>query len=195
MSKKYSLFSFRIEGDVKIVAEKKEILQLEQTDESGTGGICLVTGKYGPIVETTAATMIPGSQATAKLVSFQINSGYDSYGKSKCKNAPISENAEFAYTTALNTMLKRDSRNKFMLGNRTFIFWASSSNEAAAATEECLFDLLGLADKPEDDPNANIIKVRKVFESIYTGNLKTQLDDRFYILGLAPNSARIAVVY
>lgn len=195
LSKKYSLFSFRIEGDVKIVAEKKEILQLEQTDESGTGGICLVTGKYGPIVETTAATMIPGSQATAKLVSFQINSGYDSYGKSKCKNAPISENAEFAYTTALNSMLKRDSRNKFMLGNRTFIFWASSSNEAAAATEECLFDLLGLSDKPEDDPNANIIKVRKVFESIYSGNLKTQLDDRFYILGLAPNSARIAVVY
>lgn len=195
LSKKYSFFSFRIEGDVKIVAEKIEILQLEQTDDSRSNGLCLVSGKHGPIVETTTATMIPGSQATAKLVSFQINSGYDSYGKSKCKNAPISEDAEFAYTTALNSMLKWYSRNKFILGNRTFLFWASSSTEAAAATEECLFNLLGLADKPEDDPNANIIKVRKVFESIYTGTLKTQLDDKFYILGLAPNSARIAVVY
>ena len=39
------------------------------------------------------------------------------------------------------------------------------------------------------------MKVRKVFESIYSGILKTGLDDKFYILGLAPNSARIAVVY
>ena len=39
------------------------------------------------------------------------------------------------------------------------------------------------------------MKVRKVFESIYSGTLETGLDDKFYILGLAPNSARIAVVY
>ena len=46
-----------------------------------------------------------------------------------------------------------------------------------------------------DDPNAKIEQARKVFKSIYSGVLKTDLDDRFYILGLAPNSARIAVVY
>lgn len=48
--------------------------------------MCLVTGKYGMPVDTTTATMIPGSQATAKLVAFQVNSGYDSYGK---KNVPM----------------------------------------------------------------------------------------------------------
>lgn len=31
--------------------------------------------------------------------------------------------------------------------------------------------------------------------SIYNGRLSSAKDDRFYILGLAPNSARIAVVY
>lgn len=31
--------------------------------------------------------------------------------------------------------------------------------------------------------------------AIYTGSISTSLEDRFYILGLAPNSARIAVVY
>ena len=194
LSKKYSTFSFRIEGDLRIVAEKKEILQLEEKDSSDAT-FCLVSGEYGVPVDTTTATMIPGSQATAKLVAFQVNSGYDSYGKSKCGNAPISEEADFAYTTALNSMLQKDSHNKFMLGSRTFVFWASNNNEASIETEESLFDLLGFSDEVNDDPNAKIMKVRMVFESIYSGIMKTGLDDKFYILGLAPNSARIAVVY
>ena len=196
LSKKYSTFSFRIEGDLKIVAEKKEILQLEDCDdETKADNLCLVSGKHGPSVDTTTATMIAGSQATAKLVAFQVNSGYDSYGKSKCGNAPISEEAEFAYTTALNSMLQKGSRNKFMLGSRTFVFWASNNKEASKETEESLFKLLGFSEDTNDDPNANLMKVRKVFESIYSGIMKTGLDDKFYILGLAPNSARIAVIY
>lgn len=196
LSKKYSTFSFLIKGDTKIVAEKRELLQLEQkNEERKCGEFCIVTGGYGPMVETTTSTMIPGSQATAKLVAFQVNSGYDSYGKKKCGNAPISEEAEFAYTTALNKMLCSDSQNKFGVGNRTFVFWASSKDDAAKQTEKCVFALLGNKIEETDDPNANIIQARKVFESIYTGTLKTNLDDRFYILGLAPNVARIAVVY
>ena len=196
LSKKYSTFSFRIEGDLKIVAEKRELLQLEEcNDKAEADDICLVSGKHGPSVEITTATMIPGSQAIAKLVSFQVNSGYDSYGKTKCKNAPISEEAEFAYTTALNSLLQKGSRNKFMLGTRTFVFWAANNNEASMETEESLFELLGFSEEANDDPNAKIMKVRKVFESIYSGIMKTGLDDKFYILGLAPNSARIAVVY
>lgn len=196
LSKKYSTFSFRIDGDLKIVAEKKEILQLEYSEDDNKGnGFCLITGNKGITVDTTTATMIPGSQATAKLVAFQVNSGYDSYSKKKCENAPISKDAEFAYTTALNAMLQKGSHNKFGVGNRTFVFWASSNAEAAEQTEESLFNLLGFADEEQDDPNARIEQVRKVFTSIYSGTLKTSLDDRFYILGLAPNSARIAVVY
>ena len=194
LSKKYSTFSFRIEGDSRIVAEKKEILQLEEKDSSDAT-FCLVSGEYGVPVDTTTATMIPGSQATAKLGAFQVNSGYDSYGKSKCGNAPISENAEFAYTTALNSMLQKGSRNKFMLGSRTFVFWASNNNEASIEAEDSLFDFLGFSEEANDDPNAKITKVRRVFESIYSGTLKTDLNDKFYVFGLAPNSARIAVVY
>lgn len=196
LSKKYSVFSFRIEGDLRILAEKKELMQTnEGTKNDNSRGLCMVTGVQGELVDTTTATMIQGSQATAKLVAFQVNSGYDSYGKEKCGNAPISHEAEFAYTTALNTMLRRDSRNKFTVGNRTFIFWASSNDKAAEQAEESLFDLLGYSEEKKDNPNAKIEQVRKVFTAIYSGSLSTSLEDRFYILGLAPNSARIAVVY
>jgi CRISPR-associated protein Csd1 len=194
LNKKYSTFSFLIDGDTKIVAEKKELLDINEEQLSTTGQICLVSGKRGNVVETTTATMIPGSQATAKLVSFQVSSGYDSYGKSKGGNAPISEDAEFAYTTALNHLLDSNSRNKFMVGSRTFVFWASKNDEAGQKAEESIFNMFGFAEQG-DDPNRNIEQVRKVFESIYKGSIRTTSDDTFYILGLAPNSARIAVVY
>ena len=194
LSKKYSFFSFLIQGDTKIVAEKEELLDIESDNKSNGEQVCLVSGKKGNIVEVTTATMIPGSQATAKLVSFQTGSGYDSYGKSKGGNAPISEDSEFAYTTALNHLLSSDSRNKFMVGTRTFVFWASKNDEAGQKAEDSFFALFGFNDNA-DDPNRNIEQVRKVFKSIYSGELRTTSDDVFYILGLAPNSARIAVTY
>ncbi len=194
LSKKYSTFSFLIEGDTKIVAEKIELLDIEEETSSADQQVCIVSGKKGIVVETTTATMIPGSQATAKLVAFQVSSGYDSYGKSKGGNAPISEEAEFAYTTALNHMLRSDSRNKFLIGNRTFLFWASKNDEAGKQAEESIFNMFGFTEQ-EDDPNKNIEQVKKTFNAIYSGSLRTSLDDKFYILGLAPNSARIAVTY
>ncbi len=194
LNKKYSTFSFIIEGNTKIVAEKSELMDLNIEEKCDGQQVCLVSGNKCSAVETTSATMISGSQATAKLVSFQVSSGYDSYGKSQGGNAPIGEEAEFAYTTALNHLLESDSRNKFMIGSRTFLFWASKNDEAGQKIEESFFNMFGFNDQI-DDPNKSIQQVRKVFESIYTGQLKTTSDDSFYILGLAPNAARIAVTY
>ena len=195
LNKKFSTFSFLIEGDTKIVAEKQEYLSISNENECTNGKRCLISGNKAHIIETTAATMIPGSQATAKLVSFQVKSGYDSYGKNKGNNAPISEEAEFAYTTALNYMLRSDSRNKFLIGNRTFVFWASKNDGVGKQAEECIWDMFAFNDSNDDDPNHGIEQVRKVFKAIYSGSLQTTMDDKFYILGLVPNSARIAVTY
>ena len=148
LNKKYSTFSFLIDGETSIVAEKDEILDLLGYDDVfGKEQLCLVSGQRGCSVETTTATMIPGSQATAKLVAFQVNSGYDSYGKEKGGNAPISEKAEFAYTTALNFMLRSDSRNKFMIGNRTFLFWASKMTKQGNKQKKAFSICLGSANR------------------------------------------------
>lgn len=195
LNKKYSTFSFLIDGDTEIVASKRDLMNLATPEDTVEGKLCLVTGKHSKTVEVTTATMIPGSQATAKLVAFQVNSGYDSYGKTKGNNAPISEDVEFAYTTALNHMLRPDSHNKFTVGNRTFLFWASSASQAAKESEDSLFALLGRPETDDDDPNRRIELVRSTFMAIYNGKLSADKDDTFYILGLAPNSARIAVVY
>lgn len=189
--------SFIIDGETQIIAAKETItkhLLQNETNQNACNDICLVTGVRGSSVETTTATPITGSQAVAKLVAFQVDSGYDSYGKEKCHNAPISKKAEFAYATALNRLLAKDSHNKFCIGSRTFLFWASSNNDVSHEAENSLYDMFGTTSN-DDDPNRKIASAREVFNDIYSGKKPTSDDDRFYFLGLAPNVARIAVVY
>ena len=195
MHKSKKNISFLLQGESKIAAENEKVwnLILNQSADDGIYGICLVTGKKDSVARLH--TTIKLTKDTGPLVSFKTDRGYDSYGKEQGYNAQISGDAEFAYTTALNAMLQKGSHNKFSVGNRTFVFWVSSNSEAAEQTEGSLFDLLGYTEEEVDDPNAKIEQVRKVFKAINSGSLKTSLEDRFYILGLAPNSARIAVVY
>lgn len=195
LNKSIKSISFLINGYTSIAAEDKEIINRVLLTENAKAyeNICLISGIKSSI--SRLHTSIKLTKDSGPLVAFQKSSGYDSYGKTQANNAPISEDAEFAYTTALNHLLRADSRNKFSIGNRTFVFWASKDDEAGKQVEESIWNLLGFKDSNEDDSDRNIEQVRKVFNSIYSGALKTSLNDKFYILGLAPNSARIAITY
>ncbi|MCH4156628.1 MAG: type I-C CRISPR-associated protein Cas8c/Csd1 [Muribaculaceae bacterium] len=190
--------SFRINGRTNIIAcdeDLKKEINVASEQIKGNEKICLISGVKSKCVLTTTATSIPGSQATAKLVSFQVNSGYDSYGKTKGENAPISEKAEAAYTTALKTLLSKDSHNKFYIGNRTFVFWTipKETNERESEFEKMFASIFSTSNN--DNPDENVNEVIKAFLSPKTGNEIKGSDDKFYILGLAPNAARISVDY
>ncbi len=188
--------SFLIEGETEIVASKESIISysLKTVSDDETGqAICLITGdKCTPIKTFTKIKF--GKYSDTKLISFQKNSGYDSYGKEQGDNAPISEEAEFKCSTALKRLLEYGSKNKFDAGNRTFVFWASSQSEEAKEMERTVFDMFGFS--TEDNPDRNIINVRNAFMSIYNGSSNFTKDGWFYILGIYPaNKARIAVTY
>ncbi len=188
--------TFRIQGKLWLAASDEEVInyRVKNMLNGNKPVICLITGNNAKPVSTTYSSYINGSKSNAKLVSFQVSSGYDSYGKKMGLNAPISDEAEFKFTTSLLSLSSKKSRNKFLIGNRTFLFWSSKDDEAGSLAEDSIFSMFGFQEQ-EDDPNRKIEQVRKVFSSIYSGNLRTSLDDKFYILGLAPNSARIAVTY
>lgn len=187
--------SFLLHGNMTIAAAEDDVIRYSSGQiGNGETHMCLVTGIKGVTARLHSKIPLQGSKFTS-LVSFKDGKGYDSYGHAQGMNAPVSKEAEFAYTTALNHMLERNSRNKFHIGSHTFVFWASNDDEAGRKAEESIFDLFGFSDSDEDDPDARIEQVRKVFKAIYSGELNTSLDDKFYILGLAPNAARIAVVY
>ncbi len=187
--------SFLLQGNTIIAAAEEDVISYSSHQiVDGEVHVCLVTGVKGATARLHSKIPLQGNMFTS-LVSFKDGKGYDSYGHAQGINAPVSKEAEFAYSTALNHMLERNSRNKFHIGSRTFVFWASNDDEAGRKTEETIFDLFGFSDAVEDDPNAKIEQVRKVFKAIYSGELNTSLDEKFYILGLAPNSSRIAVIY
>lgn len=187
--------SFRITGEVNIVAEhdnlrnEVEVANVSDDEEQtqASEGVCLITGEKLPIAILHSATSIPGGKSGGKLVGFQRNSGYDSYYKEQGLNAPVSKKAEDAYTTALNVLLGKDSKNKFKIADTSVVFWSQRQNSF-----ENQFSFFFSASS-KDDPDQNIREVKALFESIHTGKLNTEGDTPFFILGLAPNAARISI--
>lgn len=189
-------FSFRYEADDMLIAEKKYLYEhmLGETPDNSESGRCLVTGVKGPLVRTTTPTPLPDNSPMAALVAFQVNSGYDSYGKSQAYNSPISADAEETFSAVLKRLLGKDSRNKIRLGNRMLLFWGSGTQRISEEVEDGLMSILDIPDKKDLNLDEKINKVSKLFKSIFSGEIKTTLNDRFHILGLAPNTGRIAVV-
>ncbi|MDF1573423.1 MAG: type I-C CRISPR-associated protein Cas8c/Csd1 [Bacteroidales bacterium] len=187
--------SFRISGEETIVAEHddlvnevKTITGSENPDQSNViKSVCLITGEKAPIAILHSATSIPGGKSGGKLVGFQKNSGYDSYCKEQGMNAPVSQKAEDAYTTALNVLLSKDSKNKVRIADTSVVFWAQKQ----VAFENQFPFFLSALDK--DNPDRNAMEVKAFFESIHTGKLNTEGDTPFFVLGLAPNAARISI--
>ncbi|RJQ65413.1 MAG: type I-C CRISPR-associated protein Cas8c/Csd1 [Desulfobacteraceae bacterium] len=183
--------TFRLQGETEPVTGRKAVVEYQKAnallpDETETyEANCLITGKKGIVQRLSASTAIPGGQASGKLVGFQKEKGFDSYGKEQGFNAPVSKYAHAAYTTALNTLIKGETQ--MLVGDTTTVFWA-----ARPAQLENDFSFF-FTSPPKDDPNKGVRAVRQLYDSIAAGQLSTEDDNRFYVLGLAPNAARIAV--
>lgn len=184
--------TFRIDGHAELVVSKSFLLDFND-DDNPTEGRCLVTGKRQEIVRICTPTPIRGSQSSAKLVSYNDES-YCSYGKEQGENATISKEADFAFSSALKALTAKGSRNKFEIGSRIYLFWASSKDATSRNAEEALYTMFGATE--DDDPNKRIELACQVFKDIFSGKRPVSDEDKFYFLGItAPNPARIAVVY
>lgn len=160
---------------------------------------CLVTGEPGPVVRLHPSIKgVWGAQSSGgTLVAFNAEA-YESYGHSQGDNAPVSEAAAFAYTTALNRFLAPGSRNRVQLGDASTVFWADSAEEGVALQAEALaFGFLS-GGSPEDDA-AQAKEVAAKLERIRQGAPLAEVEPRlaegvrFHVLGLAPNAARLSV--
>lgn len=160
--------------------------EADDSEKSATVfGVCLVTGEKGEVARTHGRT--PINKDTKCLVGIQRNCGYDSYGKEQGYNAPVIKSTEFAYVTALNTLLKSNFQ-RMAIGDAATVFW-SEKNTVFESDFSCFF-----SEPSKDDPDSGTRKVKALFESVNSGAYcNDDSDSRFYVLGLAPNAARIAV--
>lgn len=158
-------------------------------EEEEKTGICMVTGKKTEIARIHRGIKgVPGAQSSgAALVSFNAPA-FESYGKEQSYNAPVGKYAEYAYTAALNYLLTQRDYT-FSLGDSMIVFWAESGQEDYQKT--FVFSL-----EPQSDNQKELKKVfdnlkRKIWVDL--DDIKLDLNQKFYILCLAPNAARLSV--
>lgn len=184
------VLSFRLRDDVQLICQREAVVDaVAGGDETTSNGICLVRGEAAAIERLHPAIKgVWGAQTSgANIVSFNLDA-FNSYGKSQGANAPLGKAAVFAYTTALNHLLARDSRQRIQIGDSSTVFWAEEAHDL----EDAIPDLFG--DPPKDDPDRNIRAVEALYSAVRTGTFaEGGSKTRFHVLGLAPNAARISI--
>ncbi len=167
----------------------QRVWETQEKEESEEEGICLVTGEKAQIarIHRTIKGVMGAQSSGAALVSFNAPA-FESYGKAQSFNAPVGKYAEYAYTTALNYLLSRHEYTE-QIGDTTIVCWAESAKEEYPAA---FWDVI-------DPQRNNQEDVIKVFQSIkndgYIDYKQVQLnpEQKFCIMGIAPNAARLAV--
>lgn len=204
---------FKLEGSAGYLHERKAIT--DAWDRHRLGQVsdvkmqCLVTGQTTGVARLHSSIKgVTGAQSSgASLVSFNLDS-FTSYGKTQSFNAPVSEEAAFGYTTALNYLLS-NGKHRIRIGDTTTVFWAERSTNGL---EEDLLSALffpanKLNDEEKDNENDNQVVrdpqtvklMHDIFHRVQAGQPLSQglkvinLNTNFYILGLAPNASRLAV--
>ena len=191
-----SNLAFRISGKTGFVHQLSEVLtywsKQHASESNPTKGMCLVSGKQLPLARLHDPSIkgVAGAQSSgASMVSFNLPA-FISFAKEQSLNAPVSENAAFAYCTTLNWLLSQRER-RFRLGDATTVFWTEKPTPA-----ETLLPWM-MAGIPDTEDEATKQRVHGALEKISRGSLPADelgsSNTRFYILGLSPNASRLSV--
>lgn len=188
--------SFRVpHSDYNIVFESPDVINSledsinnKEVDDKLLG-TCMVTGEINAVLETTHPVTkgVWGAQTSgACIVSFNKDA-FNSYGKSQSLNAPVSKRVVSQYGKALNTLLNTPEQC-LHFGDSTVVFW---SEEETKFEED--FSLY-FEEPAKDDPDRKTEMIKELYNSVNTGAFfENDRSIQFYVLGLAPNSARIAI--
>ena len=151
---------------------------------------CLVTGQEDQIaVVHPSIKGVDGAQSSgAAIVSFNAPA-FCSYGQEQSFNAPVGRYAAFAYTAALNHLLA-DRENVQKIGDTSVVCWAENAEPQYQA-----FTFAALFGQKQDRLDENDLRetVRRLASGMRVPEHDLDPDSTFYILGLAPNAARLAV--
>lgn len=183
--------TFKLQGDTDLVCQRSAVVEAIQTEDGrkDKDSFCLVSGMNDEVERLhTAIKGVWGAQTSgANIVSFNLDA-FNSYGKTQGANAPVGKRAAFGYTTALNHLLRKDSIQRLQVGDASTVFWAEKPTEL----ETSIVNIFGEPQK--DDPDGNVRAVASLYRAIDNGLIeKEEGKTRFFVLGLSPNAARIAI--
>ena len=157
-------------------------------------GQCLITGALDAIPNTHPLIKgVQGAQSSgAALVSFNA-SAFCSYNKEQNQNAPVGKYAAFAYTAALNHLLA-DRKNVHRIGDAAVVCWAENADKQYEEFAADLFFGDGDGDQSDEQRlSALQASVELLAKGLPCRELDLDPERKFYILGISPNAARLAV--
>lgn len=186
---------FQLDDERKYIHEhpaiKERWIKYCRENQSDYKAFCLISGQKKSIARlhpSIKGIPPPAQSSGTSIVSFNLDS-FCSYNKEQSFNAPVSEDITFNYTTALNSLLRFDSRQKVQIGDATTVFWA----EGKTPIESFLKDILD----PQNNNQADLGDIRRFLEAIREGKMSKEIENaknmKFYILGLSPNASRLSV--
>jgi CRISPR-associated protein Csd1 len=191
--------SFQLMSDTELICQRPAVVGRLRARASGEEAepstdsrrICLVSGEDSEIQRLHSSIKgVWGAQSSgANIVSFNLRA-FESYGKEEKQgeNAPVGKRAAFAYTTALNHLLQKDSTQRMQVGDASTVFWASAQSSFEDAFSSYF------SEAPKDDPDRGTRAVKALYESVKQGSINVSSEEtRFFVLGLAPNAARISI--
>lgn len=160
----------------------------------GVIGRCMVSGEIGPIARIHNSVKGIRTDALAPngwtLIGVD-KEAFESYGKIQGYNSPISEKIAFSYTTALNHLLS-DRAHVQLIGDTTVVFWAE---DAEPLCQE-MFSLAlfgGTSDVITDAALRDAVRALASGLPVDVNGIPLHPQNRFYVLGLSPNAARLSV--
>jgi CRISPR-associated protein Csd1 len=184
------VMTFRLNGDFELVCQRQGIRAVLENTSADTDKItCLTSGEVDGFERLhTSIKGVWGAQSSgANIVSFNKDA-FNSFGKEQGANAPVGKRVAFAYTTALNYLLSKESSQRIQVGDTSTVFWSEKHTDL----EDSFADLFD--EPPKDDPAKQIRAIEALFKAPQIGALSDEGGKtRFYVLGLAPNAARISV--
>lgn len=190
------VLTFRLNGDVELVCQRPAIrAMLVNAGSDGEKITCLIRGESDDFERLHASIKgVWGAQSSgANIISFN-KEAFNSFGKAQGANSPVGKQAAFAYTTALNYLLSKESTQRIQVGDASTVFWS----EKRTNSEECTNFEGNFADffaePPKDDPAKQTRAIASLLTAVQAGAFNDEgQKTRFYVLGLAPNAARISV--
>jgi CRISPR-associated protein Csd1 len=194
---------FKLDGEASYVHESNAAIKLwaslREPEEGELRAICLVTGETNTLarLHPPIKGVYGGQSSGGSIVSFNAES-YTSYGKEQGDNAPVSEAAAFAYTAALNFLLRRENNQCISIGDASTVFWAEAKDAIQVVESQNLFATF-LNMPTSDEGEAAQIKplLDKIAKGRPLNEIAPDIDPatRFYVLGLAPNASRLSIRY
>lgn len=181
--------TFKFDKEDHFIPQKSNVLETIIKNKGPNKNIstCAICGKKREIARLHESIKgVVGAQSSgSNIVSFNTDASTH-FHKIQGANYPVCELCMFKYTTVLNKLLSKNSKNKTTFGELSIVFWSDESDYFEN-------EFYTLFMKKRDENDLECTEIDDLLDSFKKHNEKD--DKHFNVLGILPNASRLSIVF